>query len=157
MSENNYCARLSPEELLKLNEKKKPLTPQIPRETMPQMIVLSEKQWEQVTMAMDDILNESLIHSEQILNLQNIVSEIVRTETEKALSAQCKETEQMIQKLAKAAEVQVGRAAEKAGRRIGWQGIMDSFLWGLSLIAMALPTVLVLALAVYMGWLPLFQ
>ena len=106
---------------------------------------------------MDDILNESLIHSEHILNLKSIISEIVRTETEKELSTQRKETEQMIQKLTKAAEVQVGRAAEKAGRRIGWQGIMDSFLWGLSLVAMALPTVLVLALAVYMGWLPLFQ
>jgi len=156
MSENNYCARLSPEELLKLNEKKKSPTPPIPRETIPQMILLSEKQWEQVAMTMDDILNESQIHSEQILNLQNIIFEIVRTETEKALSAQRKETEQMIQKLAKAAEVQVGKAAERAGRRIGWQGIMDSFLWGLSLVAMALPTVLVLVLAVYMGWLPLF-
>ena len=157
MSENNYCARLSPEELLKLNEKKKHLTPPMPRETMPQMMLLSEKQWEQMAMMMDDILNESQIYSEQILNLKNIISEIVRTETQKALSEQRKETEQMIQKLTKAAEVQVGRAAERAGRRIGWQGIMDSFLWGLSLIAMALPTVLVLALAVYMGWLPLFQ
>lgn len=157
MSENNYCARLSPEELLKLNEKKKSATPPMQRETLPQMILLLENQWEQVVMTMDDILNESQIHNEQIVNLQNIIPEIVRTETEKALSAQRKETEQMIQKLTKTAEVQVGRAAERAGRRIGWQGIMDSFLWGLSLIAMALPTVLVLALAVYMGWLPLFQ
>ena len=104
-------------------------------------------------MTMDGIWDESRIQSEEILNLQSMISEIVRTETEKALSAQRKE----IQKLTKTAEVQVGRAAERAGRRIGWQGIMDSFLWGLSLVAMALPTVLVLALAVYMGWLPLFQ
>jgi len=40
---------------------------------------------EQMTMAMDGIWNEGLIHSEQILNLKNNISEIVRTETEKAL------------------------------------------------------------------------
>ena len=46
----------------------------------------------------------------------------------------------------------VGKASEKAASRIERQRIMDDLLWGLRLALMAIPMVLVLGLAAYMGW-----
>lgn len=46
----------------------------------------------------------------------------------------------------------VGKASEKAASRMEKRIVMDDLLWGLRLACMAIPTVLVLGLAAYMGW-----
>lgn len=52
---------------------------------------------------------------------------------------------------------QAGKLSEKASERITKRILTDDALWGLRFVLAILPTLLVLALSVYMGWLPFFQ
>ena len=73
----------------------------------------------------------------------------------KAALEQSEAAKEAIRKLTETSERLVGNASEKASRAIERRTIRDEFLWGLRLALMALPTLLILALSVYMGWLRL--
>ena len=73
----------------------------------------------------------------------------------KAALEQSEAAKEAIRKLPETSERLVGNASEKASRAIERRTIRDEFLWGLRLALMALPTLLILALSVYMGWLRL--
>ena len=73
----------------------------------------------------------------------------------KASEAQTESAAKAIRTIAENAEERVGKVSEKASRAIERRAIRDEFLWWLRLLLMALPTVLVLCLAVYLGWLRL--
>ena len=76
--------------------------------------------------------------------------------TAKRLTKEQKElTTESIRTLTAKYEELVGKASAKAASHIDHHRFLDDLLWGLRLVAMALPTVLVLLLSVFMGWLQL--
>ena len=66
-------------------------------------------------------------------------------------------TKETLQRMEKAFTEQAGKLSEKASERITKRILTDDALWGLRFVLAILPTLLVLALSVYMGWLPFFQ
>ena len=107
-------------------------------------------------------LQQTLRQLELLAVLESTERRMISVDGEKYLSAMKKAAEEQseaakeaIRKLTETSERLVGNASEKASRAIERRTIRDGFLWWLRLLLMALPTVLVLCLAVYLGWLRL--
>lgn len=107
-------------------------------------------------------LQQTIKQLESLAVLESTERRMISVDGEKYLSAmkkaaleQSEAAKEAIRKLTETSERLVGNASEKASRAIERRTIRDEFLWGLRLALMALPTVLVLCLAVYLGWLRL--
>lgn len=107
-------------------------------------------------------LQQTIKQLESLAVLESTERRMISVDGEKYLSAMKKAAEEQseaakeaIRKLTETSEKLVGNASEKASRAIERRTIRDEFLWGLRLALMALPMIIVLALSVYMGWLPL--
>lgn len=135
---SKYEKRLSVDELM---------ARQNTEQTPPRTVTISEEEWtalKQTLMRMEALLTDmGQEHSEM-------------SKTAKRLTQEQKElTAESIRTLTAKYEELVGKASAKAASHIDRHRLMDDFLWGLRLAAMALPTVFVLLLSVFMGWLPL--
>ena len=107
-------------------------------------------------------LQQTLRQLESLAVLESTERRMISVDGEKYLSAmkkaaleQSEAAKEAIRKLEETSEKLVGSASEKASRAIERRTIRDGFLWWLRLLLMALPTLLILALSVYMGWLQL--
>ena len=107
-------------------------------------------------------LQQTIKQLESLAVLESTERRMISVDGEKYLSAmkkaaleQSEAAKEAIRKLTETSERLVGNASEKASRAIERRTIRDGFLWGLRLALMALPTLLILALSVYMGWLRL--
>ena len=140
---------LSFDELMKLNETQ----PTQPPEPTP-MVQMTLEDWERL--------------STMIRRLENLIdgqatTEGLMTETaEKYLSAMKKTAEEAnasvkktLEKLDRMYTEQVGKAHEMLSERTARRAIREDVLWWVRFLAFSLPTLLVLALSVCYGWLPL--
>ena len=107
-------------------------------------------------------LQQTIRQLESLAVLESTERRMISVDVEKYLSAmkkaaleQNEAAKEAIRKLTETSERLVGNASEKASRAIERRTIRDEFLWGLRLALMALPMIIVLGLAVCMGWLPL--
>lgn len=145
LSSDNNCSRLSPEELVRLN-----MPQTIPAEPTPEEVLLARTQ-------------------EMVLTLRSSVSELTRQtrqmqETLRAMEEQhrrdlrtIEDQQKEMKKLFREKEEQVGRILDLASHRTEKSVLRDEALWWLRLLLTALPAILILLLAVFQGWLPLFQ
>ena len=140
---------LSFDELMKLNETQ----PTQPPEPTP-MVQMTLEDWERL--------------STMIRRLENLIdgqaaTEGLMTETaEKYLLAMKKTAEEAnasvkktLEKLDRMYTEQVGKAHEMLSERTARRAIREDVLWWVRFLAFSLPTLLVLALSVCYGWLPL--
>ena len=101
---------------------------------------ISEDEWEEIIYTLEQ--------------MQTLTDGICREK--KAMESAAKELRETakssLSRLTETYDRLVGKASEKAVSRIERQRIMDDLLWGLRLALMAIPMVLVLGLAAYMGW-----
>ena len=118
------------------------------------MVSITEADWTR--------LQQTIKQLESLAVLESTERRMISVDGEKYLSAmkkaaleQSEAAKEAIRKLTETSERLVGNASEKASRAIERRTIRDGFLWGLRLAFMALPTLLILALSVYMGWLQL--
>ena len=158
----NYGRRLSPEELM--NQQKAEPTP---KKEVTKTVTISEEEWERLNAMLSEMKTLSAQirrESVQMSNAgENYLTAMRRTaeEQKKAVVTAAKEQEMLIketlQRMEKTFSEQAGRLSEKASERITKRILTDDALWGLRFVLAILPTLLVLALSVYMGWLPFFQ
>ena len=135
---SKYEKRLSVDELM---------ARQNTEQTPPRTVTISEEEW--------TALKQTLMRMEALLtDMEHEHSEM--SKTAKRLTQEQKElTAESIRTLTAKYEELVGKASAKAASHIDHHRILDDLLWGLRLAAMALPTVFVLLLSVFMGWLQL--
>lgn len=62
-----------------------------------------------------------------------------------------------MKKLLREKEEQVGRILDRASQQMEKSALRDAAIWWLRLLLTCLPVILVLLLAVFQGWLPLFR
>ena len=140
---------LSFDELMRLNE-----TQQIPQpEPMP-MVQMTLEDWERLSVMIRRL--------ENLIDGQALTEELMTETAEKYLSAMKKTAEETnssvkktLEKMDRMYTQQVGKANEMLSERIERRAIRDDVLWWVRFLAFSLPTLLVLALSVCYGWLPL--
>ena len=139
-------ARDSLDELMKKNQ---------PKQTQePNTVQISEEEWSRLSALLRRM--EELIQEEQTeRKTLTDTGDKYLSAMKKASEAQTESAAKAIRTIAENAEERVGKVSEKASRAIERRTSRDGFLWWLRLLLMALPTVLVLCLAVYLGWLRL--
>ena len=139
-----YEKRSSLEELMSMNE------PQ------PPTVQISEEEWTRLGAMLERM--ETLVEQEETARTtMTKAGEEYLKAMKQAATEQTKTAKEAIQEIAQDAKQQVGSASEKASHAIERRTMRDEFLWWFRLLCMALPTILVLLLAAYMGWLPLFR
>ena len=158
----NYGRRLSPEELM--NQQKEEPTP---KEEVTKTVTISEEEWERLNAMLSEMKALSAQIRRESVQMgnagENYLTAMRRTaeEQKKAVVTAAKEqemlTKETLQRMEKTFSEQAGRLSEKASERITKRILTDDALWGLRFVLAILPTLLVLALSVYMGWLPFFQ
>lgn len=158
----NYGRRLSPEELM--NQQKEEPTP---KKEVTKTVTISEEEWERLNAMLSEmkaLSTQIRRESVQMGNAgENYLTAMRRTaeEQKKAVMNAAKEqetlTKETLQRMEKTFSEQAGRLSEKASERITKRILTDDALWGLRFVLAILPTLLVLVLSVYMGWLPFFQ
>ena len=129
---------LSFDELMKLNETQ----PTPPPEPTP-MVQMTLEDWERLSVMIRRL--------ENLIDGQALTEELMTETAEKYLSAMKKTLEKMDRMYTQ----QVGKANEMLSERIERRAIRDDVLWWVRFLAFSLPTLLVLALSVCYGWLPL--
>ena len=135
---SKYEKRLSVDELM---------ARQNTEQTPPRTVTISEKEW--------TALMQTLTRMEAMLtDMEQEHSEMGKT-AKRLTKEQKEQTTESIRTLTAKYEELVGKASAKAASHIDHHRFLDDLLWGLRLVAMALPTVLVLLLSVFMGWLQL--
>lgn len=158
----NYGRRLSPEELM--NQQKAEPTP---KEEATKTVTIPAEEWERLNTMLSEmkalsaqIRRESVQMSnagESYLTAMRRTAEEQKTAITTAAKEQEALTKETLQRMEKAFREQAGKLSEKASERITKRILTDDALWGLRFVLAILPTLLVLALSVYMGWLPFFQ
>ena len=158
----NYGRRLSPEELM--NQQKEEPTP---KKEATKTVTISEEEWERLNAMLSEMKALSAQIRRESVQMgnagENYLTAMRRTaeEQKKAVANAAKEqemlTKETLQRMEKTFSEQAGRLSEKASERITKRILTDDALWGLRFVLAILPTLLVLALSVYMGWLPFFQ
>ena len=158
----NYGRRLSPEELM--NQQKQEPTP---KKEVTKTVTISEEEWERLNAMLSEMKALSAQIRRESVQMgnagENYLTAMRRTaeEQKKAVANAAKEqemlTKETLQRMEKTFSEQAGRLSEKASERITKRILTDDALWGLRFVLAILPTLLVLALSVYMGWLPFFQ
>ena len=158
----NYGRRLSPEELM--NQQKEEPTH---KKEVTKTVTISEEEWERLNAMLSEMKALSAQIRRESVQMgnagENYLTAMRRTaeEQKKAVVTAAKEqemlTKETLQRMEKTFSEQAGRLSEKASERITKRILTDDALWGLRFVLAILPTLLVLALSVYMGWLPFFQ
>ena len=158
----NYGRRLSPEELM--NQQKEEPTP---KKEVTKTVTISEEEWERLNAMLSEMKALSAQIRRESVQMgnagENYLTAMRRTaeEQKKAVMNAAKEqetlTKETLQRMEKTFSEQAGRLSEKASERITKRILTDDALWGLRFVLAILPTLLVLVLSVYMGWLPFFQ
>ena len=158
----NYGRRLSPEELM--NQQKEEPTH---KKEVTKTVTISEEEWERLNAMLSEMKALSAQIRRESVQMgnagENYLTAMRRTaeEQKKAVANAAKEqemlTKETLQRMEKTFSEQAGRLSEKASERITKRILTDDALWGLRFVLAILPTLLVLALSVYMGWLPFFQ
>ena len=158
----NYGRRLSPEELM--NQQKAEPTP---KEEATKTVTIPAEEWERLNAMLNEMKALSAQIRRESVQMSNAgesyLSAMRRTaeEQKKAITTAVKEqealTKETLQRMEKAFSEQAGKLSEKASERITKRILTDDALWGLRFVLAIIPTLLVLALSVYMGWLPFFQ
>lgn len=140
---------LSFDELMKLNETQP--TPQ--PEPMP-MVQMTLEDWERLSVMIRRL--------ENLIDGQALTEELMTETAEKYLSAMKKTAEETnasvketLEKLDRMYTQQVGKASEMLSEKTERRAIREDALWWVRFLAFSLPTLLVLALSVCYGWLPL--
>lgn len=140
---------LSFDELMKLNETQ----PTQPPEPTP-MVQMTLEDWER--------LSTMIRRLENLIDGQALTEELMTETAEKYLSAMKKTAEEAnasvkktLEKLDRMYTEQVGKAHEMLSERTARRAIREDVLWWVRFLAFSLPTLLVLALSVCYGWLPL--
>lgn len=140
---------LSFDELMKLNETQ----PTPPLEPTP-MVQMTLEDWERLSVMIRRL--------ENLIDGQALTEELMTETAEKYLSAMKKTAEETnasvkktLEKMDRMYTQQVGKASEMLSERIERRAIRDDVLWWVRFLAFSLPTLLVLALSVCYGWLPL--
>ena len=140
---------LSFDELMKLNETQ----PTPPTEPMP-MVQMTLEDWER--------LSTMIRRMENLIDGQTATEGLMTKTAEKYLSAMKKTAEEAnasvkktLEKLDRMYTQQVGKANEMLSEKIARRAIREDALWWIRFLAFSLPTLLVLALSVCYGWLPL--
>ena len=143
---SGYEKRHSLEELMGMNSQME----------FPKTVQMTEDEWNRLSGLIQKL--EQLTRAEATERKQlTAAGEKYLTAIQKAVEEQTNSAKRAMEQITELAEEQVGKASERASRVIENHSMRDEFLWWLRLLFMALPTVLVLALSVYMGWLPLFR
>ena len=137
------------DELMKLNE-----TQQIPQPEPTPMVQMTLEDWERLSVMIRRL--------ENLIDGQALTEELMTETAEKYLSAMKKTAEETnasvkktLEKMDRIYTQQVGKASEMLSERIERRAIRDDVLWWVRFLAFSLPTLLVLALSVCYGWLPL--
>ena len=140
---------LSFDELMKLNE-----TQQIPQPEPTPMVQMTLEDWERLSVMIRRL--------ENLIDGQALTEELMTETAEKYLSAMKKTAEETnssvkktLEKMDRMYTQQVGKANEMLSKRIERRAIREDVLWWVRFLAFSLPTLLVLALSVCYGWLPL--
>ena len=136
-----YEKRSSLEDLMRMNE------PQTPT------VQISEADWirlsETLRMVEETAEREKAARAAMVAAGEDYLAAMKEAATEQTEAAK-----KAIREIAEQAGQQVGNASAKCSRAIERRTIREEFLWWFRLLCMALPTVLILLLAAYMGWLP---
>ncbi len=136
-----YEKRSSLEDLMQMNE------PQAPT------VQISEADWirlsETLRMVEETAEREKAARAAMVAAGEEYLAAMKKAATEQTEAAK-----EAIREIAEQAGQQVGNASAKCSRAIERRTIREEFLWWFRLLCMALPTVLILLLAAYMGWLP---
>lgn len=125
-------------------------------EPQPPTVQISEEEWTRLG-AMLERMETLAVREETARTTMTKAGEEYLSAMKQAVLEQTRTAKEAIQAIAQNAERQVGSASAKASRAIERRTIREEFLWWFRLLCMALPTILVLLLAAYMGWLPLFR
>ena len=125
---SEYGKKFSLDEITEMN---RPIT---------KTVQISEEEWEEITYT----LKEMQTLTDDIRREKNAMQTAAKELRETANNS--------IRRLTETYDRLVGKASEKAASRMEKRIVMDDLLWGLRLACMAIPTVLVLGLAAYMGW-----
>ena len=141
---SEYGKKFSLDEITDMNQ------PTLP-ETTP-TVQISAEEWESITLAlrqMQTLADKAYRQKTAAEAETKVLSETAHRSMQKLNEA----AKNSMRKLTETYTELVGKASEKAASRIEKRTLLDDLLWGLRLALMALPTVLVLGLAVYLGWL----
>lgn len=157
----NYGRRLSPEELMEQQEAA------TAAEEPTQTVVISAEDWEGLTETLAQMQALSAEMSREKRQMQTMgerclttiqqAAEEQKTALSRALGEQERITAETLRRMEKTYTEQAGRLSAKASEKITKRVLKDDAMWGLRFVLAIFPTLLILALSVYMGWLSLFQ
>lgn len=143
-SDNRY-SRLSPEELTRMN-----MPTQIPEEILPEAGIP-----ERIDEALSDMEQTISTLTRQTKQMQVTLKEMEEQRRKDLHTIQNQQEE--MKKLLREKEEQVGRILDRASQQMEKSALRDAAIWWLRLLLTCLPVILVLLLAVFQGWLPLFR
>lgn len=143
-SDNRY-SRLSPEELTRMN-----MPMQIPEEIAPEAGL---PEW--IDEALSDMEQTISTLTRQTKQMQVTLKEMEEQRRKDLRTIQNQQEE--MKKLLREKEEQVGRILDRASQQMEKSALRDAAIWWLRLLLTCLPVILVLLLAVFQGWLPLFR
>ena len=143
-SDNRY-SRLSPEELTRMN-----MPTQIPEEILPEAGIP-----ERIDEALSDMEQTISALTRQTKQMQVMLKEMEEQRRKDLCTIQNQQEE--MKTLLREKEEQVGRILDRASQQMEKSALRDAAIWWLRLLLTCLPVILVLLLAVFQGWLPLFR
>ena len=141
---SEYGKKFSLDEITDMNQ------PTIPESTP--TVQISVQDWEDITLALKKMQTLADKAYRQKIAAEAETKELSET-AHRSMQKLNEAAKDSMRKLTETYTELIGKASEKAASKIEKRTLLDDLLWGLRLALMALPTVLVLGLAVYLGWL----
>lgn len=145
LQSDKKCSRLSPEELTRMN-----MPTQIPEEILPEAGIP-----ERIDEALSDMEQTISTLTLQTKQMQVTLKEMEEQRRKDLRTIQNQQEE--MKTLLREKEEQVGRILDRASQQMEKSALRDAAIWWLRLLLTCLPVILVLLLAVFQGWLPLFR
>ena len=141
---SNYGKKFSLDEMTKLNTPEMTLDEDLPT------VQITEEDW--------TALEQTIAEIETVTKALQVATKDLTAATaehKKVMQELEEQTKKSMSKIENTATSMLGRLNADATSRINRRAELDDSLWWLRLLLTALPTVLVLLLAVYLGWLRL--
>lgn len=145
LQSGNRYSRLSPEELTRMN-----MPTQIPEEILPEAGIP-----ERIDETLSDMEQTISALTRQTKQMQVMLKEMEEQRRKDLCTIQNQQEE--MKTLLREKEEQVGRILDRASQQMEKSALRDAAIWWLRLLLTCLPVILVLLLAVFQGWLPLFR
>lgn len=145
LQSDKKCSRLSPEELTRMN-----MPTQIPEEILPEAGIP-----ERIDEALSDMEQTISTLTLQTKQMQVTLKEMEEQRRKDLRTIQNQQEE--MKTLLREKEEQIGRILDRASQQMEKSALRDAAIWWLRLLLTCLPVILVLLLAVFQGWLPLFR